>query len=80
MSCGVGCRHSWDPMFLWPRCRPAATALTGPLACEPSHAMGVGLKKKKKKFFPPNLVNDFTVAILHYIRSPSLGITLVKEI
>ena len=27
VSCGVGRRHSSDPMSLWLRCRPAAAAL-----------------------------------------------------
>ena len=56
MSCGVGCRHSSDPALLWLWCRPAATALTEPLAWEPPYAAGAALKmtkrqkdKKKKK-------------------------------
>ena len=35
-------------MLLWLWCRPAAVALTGPLAWEPPYAMGVALKRKKK--------------------------------
>ena len=55
MSCGVGRRHSLDPALLWLWCRPAATALIGPLAWEPPHAAGAAQemaerpKKKKKK-------------------------------
>ena len=53
MSCGVGCRCGLDLVLLWLWCRPAATALTGPLAWEPPYAVGVALKgqktKKKKK-------------------------------
>ena len=57
MSCGVGRRHGSDPILLWLGCRPAATALIGPLAWEPPCAAGVALKdkrqkKKKKKKLP----------------------------
>ena len=49
LSCGVDCRQGLDPKFrsLW--CRPAAAAPIGPLAWEPPYAMGVALKKLKKK-------------------------------
>ena len=43
MSCGIGCRHSSDPVLLWPWCRPAAAAPVQPLAWE------LPGKKKKKK-------------------------------
>ena len=52
MSCGVGHRQSLDPMLLWLRCRPAATAPVGPLAWELPHAAGTALQgedQKKKK-------------------------------
>ena len=49
MSCGVGCRHGPDLVLLWLWRRPAATALTKPLAWEPPNAMGEALKSKKKK-------------------------------
>ena len=45
MSCGVGCRHSSDPMLLWLWCRLAATAPIGPLAWEPLYTAGVALEK-----------------------------------
>ena len=48
MSCGVGHRHSPDPMLLWPWCRLAATALIRPLAGELPYATGAALKKQKK--------------------------------
>ena len=57
MTCGVGCRCSSDPVLLWCWCRPAATALTPPLAWEPLYTMGAAQemakrqKKKKKKFW-----------------------------
>ena len=49
VSCGVGCRHGWDPTLLWLWCRPAAVALTGPLAWEPPYAAGAALKSKNKQ-------------------------------
>ena len=47
MSCGVGHRHSLDPVFLWLWCRPAAAALIQPLAWEYTCAADVALKKKE---------------------------------
>ena len=47
MSCSVGYRHGLDPVLLWHR--PAAIALIGPLAWELPYAVGVALKKQKKK-------------------------------
>ena len=52
MSCGVGCRRSSDPALLWLWCRPAATALVGPLAWESPYATGGSLKNQKNA--PPN--------------------------
>ena len=49
MSCGIGYRRGPDPALLWLWCRPAATALIGPLAWEPPYAMGVALKIQKDK-------------------------------
>ena len=49
LSCGVGRRCDWDLGLLWLWCRPAAVALTQPLAWEPPYAMGAALKRKKKK-------------------------------
>ena len=48
MSCGVGCRSSWDLALLWLCCRPVATAPVRLLAWEPPYAIGVTLKKKKE--------------------------------
>ena len=39
VSCGVGHRCSLDPALLWLWCRPAATALIGPLTQEPPYAV-----------------------------------------
>ena len=49
MNCGVGCRLSSDPAFLWLWYRPAAVALIGLLAWELPYGAGAALKKKKKK-------------------------------
>ena len=49
MSCGVGNRHSLDPVLLWLWCRPAAATPIQPLAWELPYAEGVALKKKKSK-------------------------------
>ena len=38
-----------DPTLLWLWCRPAATSLIPPLAWEPPCAVGVALKRPKKK-------------------------------
>ena len=38
-----------DPALLWLWCRPAAVALIGPLAWEPTYAAGAALKRQKKK-------------------------------
>ena len=46
MSCGRGCRHSWDPALLWLWRRPVATAPVQPLAWEPLYAMGAALERK----------------------------------
>ena len=37
-----------DPVLLWLWCRPAATALIGPLAWEPPYAMGAALERQKR--------------------------------
>ena len=46
MSCGVGCRHSSDPVWLWYRLAAAAPIL--PLIWELPYAMGMAQKSKKK--------------------------------
>ena len=49
MSCGIGCRHSSDPVLLqlW-RSRPVAAAPIGPLAWEPPYAVGVAQEMAKR--------------------------------
>ena len=47
MSCGVGPRHSSDPVLLWLWCRRAAVAPIRPLASELPCAEDAALKSKK---------------------------------
>ena len=49
MSCDVGRRRSSDVVWLWLWHRPATTAPTGPLACEPPYAAGMALEKAKRQ-------------------------------
>jgi len=49
MSSGVGCRHGLDMALLWLWHRLAATAPIQPLTWEPPYAVGVALKKEKRK-------------------------------
>ena len=49
MSCGVGHRHSLDPMLLWVWHRLAATAPIQLLAWELPYIRGAALKRQKKK-------------------------------
>ena len=49
MRSGVGHRRSLDLTLLWLWCRPVAIALNGPLAWEPPYAVGIALKRFKKK-------------------------------
>ena len=48
MRCGVGHRPGSDLKLLWLWHRPAAIALIGPQAWEPSYAVGATLEKTKK--------------------------------
>ena len=56
MSCGIGHRHSSDPMWLWLWCRLAATSLIWPLVWEPPYAAGAALKKKKNRSWIASLL------------------------
>ena len=49
MNCGIGRRHSLDPVLLWLWCRLVAAAPIRPLAWELPHAVGAALKRQKKK-------------------------------
>ena len=49
MNSGVGLKLVLDPALLWLWCRPAAAAPIQPLAWEPPYAMGMALKRQKKK-------------------------------
>ena len=44
MNCGVGYRHSPDPVWLWLWLRLAAAPLIQPLAWERPHAKSAALK------------------------------------
>ena len=48
MGCGVGRRHSSNPMLLWLWSRAVATALIGPLGWELLYATGEALKGQKR--------------------------------
>ena len=62
MSCGVGCRHGLDPMWLWLQCGLAAAVLIRPLAWEPPYAMGAALKSKKQKQARAYLLLTFNIS------------------
>jgi len=49
MSCGVGHRHSSDPVLLWLWHRPAAAVQIPPLGWELPYAVRVALERLKKK-------------------------------
>ena len=49
VSYGVGHRHDSDPALLWLWHKPVAPAPIGTLAREPPYAVGVALKRQKKK-------------------------------
>ena len=49
MSRGVGRRCGSDPALLWLWCRPAAAALSRPLAREPPYSAGAALKRKRER-------------------------------
>jgi len=51
--------------LLWPWCRPAAAALTGPLAWEPPYAMGEALEKAKGQNKVKNKKKDFIPKTCH---------------
>ena len=51
MSCGAGQRRGSDLVWLWPWCRPAATAPIGHPAWKLPYAAAVVLKKQQKKLF-----------------------------
>ena len=49
MSCDVGYRHGSDPVLLWLWRRLETTALSQPLAWEPSYAAGAALEKTQRQ-------------------------------
>ena len=51
MSCGIGHRHGSSLALLWLWRRPLAAAPIQPLGWEHPYAMGLALKRQKKKKF-----------------------------
>ena len=68
----MGCRHSSDPTLLWLWCRLAATALIGPLAWVLPYAVGMALKRPKKK--------KVEYHYLYYCRTNQLGLETTSQI
>ena len=64
---GVGHRCGSDPVLLW--CRLAAIAPIQPLAWEFSYALGVALKrpKKKKKEKRSLVIDELKICVVHWI-------------
>ena len=58
MICGIGRRHGSDLALLWLWRKLAAVAPIRPLAREPPYAVGVALKRQKKKkiVFKPDFI------------------------
>ena len=65
MIFGVCGRWGSDLVLLWLWCRPAATALIRPLACDLAYAVGAAFKKKKekKKEKNPSQLDEFPIQI-----------------
>ena len=78
MSCGVGCRRSSYPVFLWLGCRLATAALIRPLAWEPPYATSAALKSKKQQQKTPSENYTYSVAALtlsgHWVDIIAIGI------
>ena len=79
MSCGVGSRLGSDLALLWLWCRPAATALIGPLAWEPPYALGAALKKKKKTNKKPSDIRTISNSVMQEVMWQFLLKTVFKE-
>ena len=73
-SCGVGRRHGLDLILLWLWHRLAAASLIRPLAWELPDAIGVVLKKtKKKKKISYNLINSLLQGEVTFSRKFQVG-------
>ena len=70
MSCGVGRRLSLDPVLLWLWRRLAAVALLRPLAWKPPYAVGVALKRQKRKKEEKDLQG---IILVNMLASPRLA-------
>ena len=64
MNYSVGCRRSSDPALLWLWYRSAAVALIRPLAWEPPYAMGMALKRQKKRMCGPLGALELTLVLI----------------
>ena len=64
MSNGVGHRLDSDPALLWLWHRLVASALIGPLAWEPSYAMGTALKIQKTE---KKRLKEFLMVVSHTV-------------
>ena len=78
MSRGVGHRRGPDLALLWLWCRPAAIALTGPLAWEPPYATGAAVEKakrqKKKKKKEKKEIHLYLPSIIFLNNDPEIKI------
>ena len=68
MSCGVGRRHSSDPVLLWLWCRLVATALIKPQAWELPCAKGAALEKAKRQKIKKFKNNNIAKAIFNLLK------------
>ena len=73
MNCSVGHRHGSDLVLLWLWCRLEAVVSIRPLAWEPPYAMGVALKRKKKK-------KSMALLYWEWIETPMLKETIKRII
>ena len=74
MNCGIGHRHSSDPVWLWLWHQLSAAAPLRPLALELPYAVGEALKdqkkkkkKKKKKKNPTNQLKNEYLSHAHML-------------
>ena len=82
MSCGVVRRRGSDPALLWLWRGPVATAPIGPLAWEPSYAVGAAqeiAKRQKKKVLADENTKPFEMRYGVWHFSKGLQGTLCRE-
>ena len=78
-KCDISCRCSWNLALPWLWHRPAAAALTQPLAWETPYAIGATLKKKR---FLENYTQGLVFIVFHFFRNINfyLMITSLSEV